>query len=174
MKLRIGFAFVSDVIDSLLNSGVRKIMLLNSHGGNEMKPLLRELSGENEARLFLCNWYQSLDDVYFDIFTHGEDHAGEMETSFALAFFDDLIAKNDDGTLRANDGSKQPTKLTAINNGWVSISRPWHLLTESSDAANPHEATAEKGRKMMDLLVERLGGFLVELSEMKIDDKFPF
>ena len=36
------FRFVTDVIHSCLASGVKKIVLLNSHGGNEMKPLLRE------------------------------------------------------------------------------------------------------------------------------------
>jgi len=39
---------------------------------------------------------------------------------------------------------------------------------------NPHAATAEKGRKMMELLVERLGTFLVELSAAEMDESFPF
>lgn len=168
------FRFLTDIIESLLGSGVRKIVILNSHGGNEMKPLLRELSGENEAKLFLCNWYNALDDIYFDIFEKGEDHAGEMETSFALAYFDDLVARNEDGSLAADDGSKRSTRLEAVNKGWVSITRPWHLLTVSTGAADPHAASAEKGRRMMDAIVDRLGGFLKELSGLEIDDQFPF
>src|SRR5205085_585693 len=50
------FAFVTDVIDSLVSSGVRKIVLLNSHGGNDLKPLLREITGRKDAHVFLCNW----------------------------------------------------------------------------------------------------------------------
>jgi creatinine amidohydrolase len=48
------------------------------------------------------------------------------------------------------------------------------LLTTNSGSGYPHAATAEKGRKMMELVVERLAPFLVELSQSKLDEKFPF
>lgn len=165
---------ISDIVDSLLQSGIKKIVLLNSHGGNGMKPFLREMHGKTAAYLFLCNWYQSLDDIYFDIFEHSEDHAGEMETSFALAFFPELVAKNDDGTLAADQAIKNKMRFEALNKGWVSITRPWHLLTTNSGGANPHQASKEKGLKMMKVLEQRLGNFLVELSNSEMDESFPF
>lgn len=168
------FAFVTDVIDSLIHSGVKKIVLLNSHGGNELKPLLRELAGKKDAHVFLCNWYNALNDIYHEIFQEKEDHAGEMETSFGLAFFPDLVAKTGDGKLTADAGAIANTRFEAINRGWVSITRPWHLLTTNSGSGNPHQATAEKGQAMMQRLVERLGGFLHELATAKLDDRFPF
>ena len=82
---------IMDIVESLLTSGIRKIVLLNSHGGNGLKPLLREMAGRTEAQLFLCDWYQSINDVYFEIFDKKEDHAGEMETSLGLAFFPALV-----------------------------------------------------------------------------------
>lgn len=165
---------IEDIVESLLLSGVRKIVLLNSHGGNGLKPFLREMSGRNQAHLFLCNWYQSFNDVYFDIFESGEDHAGEMETSFGLAFFPEYVDVRDDGSLAADEGSVRPMRFEALNKGWVSISRPWHLLTTNSGSGNPHAASAEKGHRMMDVLVERLGGFLAELANSPIDETFPF
>jgi creatinine amidohydrolase len=54
------------------------------------------------------------------------------------------------------------------------MTRPWHLLTTNSGSGNPHAASAEKGRALMDVLVERISGFLVELAASKIDDQFPF
>jgi creatinine amidohydrolase len=82
------YRFVTDIIHSCLNSGVRKIVLLNSHGGNEMKPLLRELADKIDGQLFLCNWYTVLGgEEAMRIFQHGDDHAGEMETSFILAYY---------------------------------------------------------------------------------------
>ncbi len=57
---------------------------------------------------------------------------------------------------------------------WVSITRPWHLLTTNAGAGNPHKATAEKGRQHMEILVERVGQFLVELSEAEYDERFPY
>ena len=165
---------VKDVVDSLVRSGIRKVVLLNSHGGNGLKPLLREMSGQSSAHLFLCNWYQVIDDIYPEIFEKREDHAGEMETSFGLAFFPGLVARNEDGTLAADDGAVNQTQIKALNKGWVSITRPWHLLTKNSGAADPHAATAEKGQKLMDVLVDRLGQFLIDLSNEEITDQFPY
>lgn len=168
------FAFVTDVVDSLIRSGVRKIVLLNSHGGNEFKPLLRELAGNKDGHVFLCNWYTALNDIYHEIFQEKEDHAGEMETSFGLAYFPDLVAKTSDGQLTADGGAIAKTRFEAINRGWVSITRPWHLLTTNSGSGNPHQATAKKGQLMMQRLVERLGGFLHELATSPVDERFPF
>jgi creatinine amidohydrolase len=165
---------VTDLVESLVQSGIRKIVLLNSHGGNSLKPLLRELYGKTEAHLFLCNWYECLGDRYHEIFEHPEDHAGEMETSFALAYCPDLIAKKPDGTFNADRAATARFRLNALRQGWVSVTRPWHLLTTNSGAAYPFAATAEKGRAMMQIVVDRLSEFLVELSETPIDDTFPF
>jgi len=165
---------ITDLVDSLVQSGIRKVVLLNSHGGNDFKPLLRELAGKTPAHVFLCNWYQMVRDGYTEIFENVDDHAGEMETSFALAFCPELVVRNEDGTLVADDGSTAPTRFEAINKGWVSITRPWHLLTTNSGSGNPHKASADKGHKLMDLIVARLGTFLVELTEAPIDEKFPF
>jgi creatinine amidohydrolase len=167
-------AIVCDIVESLVQSGIQKIVLLNSHGGNDLKPILRELAGSVDAHLFLCNWYHAIQDRYFDIFDVAEDHAGEMETSFALEYFPELVAMNDDGTLSADQGNKRPMRFEALNEGWVSITRPWHLLTTNSGAADPHAATADKGKRLMDLLVARLGTFLYELASAEIDDEFPF
>ena len=40
---------LTDLVDSLFNSGIEKIVLLNSHGGNDFKPLLRTLAGRNQT-----------------------------------------------------------------------------------------------------------------------------
>ncbi len=45
-------AVIRDLVDSLVGHGIRKIMLLNSHGGNDLKPVLRELYGKTPAQLF--------------------------------------------------------------------------------------------------------------------------
>jgi creatinine amidohydrolase len=133
---------IRDLVDSLAHHGVHKLLLLNSHGGNDLKPLLRELHGKTPVQLFLCNWYRVLADIERQIFERPDDHAGEMETSFALAFFPHLVAMNVDGTLAADEGSTAACRFEAVNRGWVSITRPWHLLTTNSGSGNPHAATA--------------------------------
>jgi creatinine amidohydrolase len=56
----------------------------------------------------------------------------------------------------------------------VSITRPWHLATADTGMGDPSAATADKGRRLMDVLVERLGSFLVELSGAEMNEKFPY
>lgn len=168
------FRVVTDLVESLDQSGIRKLLLLNSHGGNDMKPLLRELYGQTNVHVFLCNWYQIIGDLYGPVFNNRDDHAGEMETSFIMAYFPHLVATNDDGSLVADDGATARSRFDAMNEGWVSITRPWHLLTTNGGAGNPHAANADKGRQLMAVLVERLSTFLAELSASEIDEQFPF
>ncbi len=165
---------LADLIESIENSGIDRIVLLNGHGGNTLKPVLRELANETEAHLFLCDWYHTIGDVYNEIFENPEDHAGELETSFALAWFGELVEKNAAGELLADAGDKRPFRIKGLNEGWISMSRPWDLLTTNSGAGNPHKATAEKGQRLMKVLVERIGDFLVDLSAADVDDWFPF
>ena len=131
-------------------------------------------SARRPAQLFLCNWYRVLADIEHEIFVEPGDHAGEMETSFMLAYRPELVARNADGSLAADEGATAETRFRAVNRGWVSITRPWHLLTTNTGAGNPHAATADKGRRMVELLVERLAAFLVELSAAKLDERFPY
>jgi len=167
-------AVITDLVDSLVQHGILKIVLLNGHGGNEVKPVLRELYGKTPAQLFLCNWYAIFDDVYDEIFQRRDDHAGEMETSLALAYWPELVGRNPDGTLTADDGDRAASRFEAVNRGWVSITRPWHLLTTNAGAANPHAAAADKGRRLIEVLVDRLAPFLVELSQSELDERFPY
>ncbi len=167
---------ITDIVDSLAKHGMHKLLILNSHGGNDFKPVLRELQGKTPVQIFLCDWYAGTSsDVQDDIFESAGDHAGEMETSLALAYFPELVATDPQtGQIAADDGAVKPTRFDAVNQGWVSITRPWHLLTKNTGAGDPHPATAAKGRKLMDILVDRLSSFLVELADAPIDERFPF
>ena len=166
---------IRDLTASLEGHGVRKLVILNSHGGNDFKPLLREMTGTTGVHLFLCDWFRGITaDVQQDIFDDAGDHAGEMETALGLAYFSDFVLKNEDGSVAADDGAVNATRFDAINNGWVSITRPWHLLTSNTGSGNPFPATAEKGERLMQVIVDRLSDFLVELAAADTDERFPF
>jgi creatinine amidohydrolase len=168
------FAFVTDIIRSLEGHGIRKLLLFNLHGGNDFKPLLRELYGKTACHVFLTFWVNVVRDVYAEIFEHADDHAGEAETSLALAYFPEYVARDEQGGIAADDGAVRKTRFEAVNEGWVSITRPWHLLTTNAGAGYPHAASAEKGKRVADVIVERMSRFLIELSNAEIDKKFPF
>ncbi len=162
-------ALLTDLVDSMQRQGVRKMVLLNGHGGNELKPLARELHHRTQVFLCVCDWFRMAADFYPRIFQQPGEHADEVETSLGLAFFPELMHME-----LADDGAAKPSRLEAINRGWVSITRPWHLVSKNTGIGNPAAATAEKGRQLMELLVERMAGFLVELAGAKMDENFPY
>ncbi|MFN0053466.1 MAG: creatininase family protein [Planctomycetales bacterium] len=169
-------AVIRDLVQSLERSGVLKLLILNGHGGNDFKPLLRELHLATRVHLFLCDWFRGISaDVQRELFREPGDHAGAMETAFALACFPEFVARDPaTGELAADDGTMRPTQFEAVNRGWVSITRPWHLLTTNTGAGNPREATCAKGEQLVDTIVSRLADFLVKLAQTPLDQHFPF
>jgi len=160
---------VKDILYSLEQHGIFKLVIFNGHGGNDFKPLLREVYGATKVFVCAIDWWKVGQNLYKTIFESPDDHAGEMETSVDMALFGHLIHLSD-----AADGATSPTRFEAINKGWVMITRPWHLLTESSGAGDPRKASVEKGEKYIGIVVERISRFIEELSNAKMDERFPF
>jgi creatinine amidohydrolase len=162
-------ALLTDLVESLERQGVRKLVLLNGHGGNELKPLTRQLHHRTGVFLCVCDWYRMAADLYPDIFDKPGEHADEVETSLGLAYFPELMHPE-----LADDGRAAPSRFEAINRGWVSITRPWHLVSANTGLGDPRAATAEKGQRLMEALSERLGDYLADLAAAEKDEKFPY
>ncbi len=163
-------AVVRDVVTSLERHEISRLVLFNGHGGNDFKPLLRDLHGRTS--LFLCqvNWWEVAHDLESTLFERGPgDHAGELETSLGLALFPELVRLEE-----ADDGAVRESRFTAIDRGWVKITRPWHLVTRNSGHGDPRAASADKGERFLSVITERIGEFLLELSEAQMDERFPF
>jgi creatinine amidohydrolase len=160
---------LTELVDAFERQGLRKLVLLNGHGGNELKPLTRELHHRTKVFLCVCDWYRTASDLYPRIFEQPGEHADEVETSLGLAFFPELLHSE-----QADAGAARPTRFEAINRGWVSITRPWHLVTTNTGLGDPKAATAEKGRVLMDAVVERLSQFLIQLSAAPMNESFPY
>lgn len=162
-------ALLRDLADSLERQGVRKLVLLNGHGGNELKPLMRELHHQTRVFMCLCDWFRMAADVYPRVFSKPGEHADEVETSLGLAYFSDFMKME-----QADPGAGIPSRFEAINKGWISITRPWHLATTNTGMGDPKAATAEKGRALMEIVTQRLAAFLLELARSPIDERFPY
>ena len=162
-------AILTDLVDSMERQGVKKMVLLNGHGGNELKPLTRELHHRTSVFLCVCDWFRMAADLYPSIFDAPGEHADEVETSLGLAYFPDLMRPE-----LADAGKVRPSRFEAINRGWISLTRPWHLVAPSTGLGDPSAASVDKGRRLMSALSDRLGAFLVELAASPMDETFPF
>lgn len=161
-------AMIRDIIVSLRHHGIRKVVIVNGHGGNDFTPLIRQIQCDLDVHVFVVNWWLVGTDRYSEIFEAPDDHAGEWETSVAMALYPDLVEME-----RAGHGIPAPFRFEALNKGWARTSRRFSRMIDHCAAGDPSRASAEKGRKYLDLVCERISDFLVELAEAKIDETFP-
>jgi creatinine amidohydrolase len=162
-------AILRDVVWSLESYRVRKLVIINGHGGNNFQPFLRELWPTTKIFISLINWWLITPDVIANTFVNPGEHGDEMETSLMLHLFPGLVNPKD-----ADAGAIRAPRLQALRDGWVTCTRPWKRLTTNTGYGNPKLATAEKGRKAFKAITEKIAGYLVELAKAKPDGKLPF
>jgi creatinine amidohydrolase len=135
-------AVLRDVVDVLNRQGIFKLIILNSHGGNDFRTMIREL-GLQYPKMFLCscNWYQAVDQKQF--FENKDDHAGEMETSVILHLTPHLVRPLSE----AGDGSAKKFRIGAIREGWAWAERKWLQVTKDTGVGDPRQGSAEKGER---------------------------
>lgn len=151
-------AMLSDIVDGLNHQGIFKLLILNSHGGNDFKPIIREL-GVKYPKMFLSvvNWYQH--PCIKGHFENPGDHAGEMETSLMLYLRPDLVLPKENW----GEGLERKNKIKAFREGWAWTERKWPLITEDTGVGNPLPATREKGEKYFTDLTTSIGEVIIEI-----------
>ncbi len=156
-----------DVVDSLCIQGVKKLLILNGHGGNNFKQSIREIQVEY-PEIFLCtlDWWRIMDNENY--FSEPGDHAGEMETSNIMYINPDLALP----VTEAGDGQTRNFKLKAIKEGWVWAQREWTKISDDTGVGNPKQATREKGQKFLEAVTNKIAGFLVELDGVRLEDLY--
>ena len=146
-----------DIARSVERAGVGKLVVLNGHGGNDFRQMIRELQPETGVLLCAVNWYGVVDPrPFFDV---PGDHAGELETSVMLHLRPALVQLE-----RAGPGAARPFTVAGLREGWAWTQREWTRVTDDTGVGDPRAASAEKGRAYFDAVVRKLAGFLVELA----------
>ncbi|MFZ1291195.1 MAG: creatininase family protein [Melioribacteraceae bacterium] len=156
---------LKDIVDSLVKHNIKKIVILNGHGGNDFKPAIRELQGIfPDVFIAQINWYHALDDKKY--FSEPGDHAGELETSNLLVIKPDLVLPLSE----AGDGKEKKFNVAGFRDGWAWSPRLWHRATKDTGIGNPKLATAEKGEKYLKDVTQTIAQSLIELSNINIDE----
>lgn len=160
-------AVLRDIIEVLDRQGFDKLLILNGHGGNDFKMMLRELGVEfPEMLLSCCNWFQALDKTnYFD---NRGDHADEMETSLMMYLAGDLVRPLSE----AGDGHDKKHKVKAFRESWAWAERKWSQVTEDTGVGDPSKSSKEKGERYFNDLTDKLATFYVELSNADLEDLY--
>jgi len=161
------YAILKDIVQVLNNQNIEKLVIVNSHGGNNFKQIIRELSLEF-PKIFICslNWWQVENaNKYFE--TPG-DHAGELETSVMLHIKPNLTLPLE----QAGNGNEKKFKIVGLREGWVSAQRQWGKISNDTGVGNPQKATKEKGAKFLKIVTQKVANFLEELSKTDLDKMY--
>ncbi len=164
-------AVLLDTIESLAHHGIKKILLINAHGGNaQIVAYVARLARRRFGSVVIVPDTRGLQDPQkqAEAFLERMDvHSGPRETSFALAFFPELVemerVKGFQSTTRLRAPLEELRKARGeeavlaaqLLSAYIPDS---HLLTSSGvwGFADPNEADPEKLKEEMAKGVEKL------------------
>ena len=157
---------LNDVIQSLDHHGVGKLLVLNGHGGNDFRQMVRELQPRSSVFVCCSNWWSILDASSY--FTEPGDHAGELETSVMLFLRPELVLPLEE----AGPGIERRFRLKGLREGVAWAPRDWASVTDDTGVGDPAAATRAKGEQFFNDVCQRLADFIVDLADVDVSDLY--
>jgi len=157
----------TEIGESVARGGVRKLLLLNSHGGQPqvMEIVARALRVQAGMIAVSCSWYGlglpeglfSDDEQRFGI------HAGDVETSLMLHLAPELVRMDQAADFRSQlaqmpDRYQRLRHIGPVGMGWMAQD-----LHPSGACGNAAAATAAKGAAVLDHAAAALANLLDEI-----------
>lgn len=167
-----------DIIRALEEDGIRKIIIVNFHGGNPdtIRAALREnfscrSADQQQDMAFVCH-INALSLTSPDVNAQVKNdsaHAGVGETINMLHLKPDLVRKDKLGDLPVYE----PT-VAGLADGKAFFVKPWHLYMPNAAGGPTEHATAELGRARVESGIEGLSALLLDLSKSPWHPDFPY
>ena len=167
----------TDIGESVAAAGVRKLVLLNAHGGQVglLDVVARDLRARLGLLVFSVNWFglplvgpQGEDvNALFSAHEHRFGiHAGDIETSMMLALAPQQVDMAQAQNF-ASTSEDRATQYPILGNG-KSAKLAWQMQDYNAVGAvgNAAAATAEKGRAVLDAAGRALAQLLAELHQL--------
>jgi creatinine amidohydrolase/Fe(II)-dependent formamide hydrolase-like protein len=164
-------AVVRDVAASLAIAGFRRLVLLNSHGGNP--PVLDFIARDvhEETGMMLFSIMISRMGVQEAVSDPDEQawgmHAGDGETSWVLALAPELVHMERTAELgqypRMPPGVRHLAARGPVGFAWLTAE-----LNPAGVLGDPRAATAEKGWAWLEPTIDKLAGVLAEIATFEM------
>jgi creatinine amidohydrolase len=169
----------TDIAESVAASGVRKLVLLNSHGGQVgvMDIVARDLRARLGLLVYSVNWFglplvgaQGEDvNALFSAHEHRFGiHAGAIETSMMLALAPELVDMAQAQNF-ASTSEDRASRFAILGNG-KSAKLGWQMQDYNPQGAvgDAASATAAKGQAVLDAAGRALARLLAELHQLPL------
>lgn len=154
---------------SVARAGVRKIVIVNSHGGNLdlVSILSRELRVQAGMLAVKCQWggFGAPEGLFSEQENAFGIHGGDRETSLILHFRPDTVdmSKAKDFRSTAEDAVIPP--IGPLSYGWIASD-----LNPEGTVGEAHQATAEKGAALAAHQVSGMIELLRQVRDRQIDE----
>jgi creatinine amidohydrolase/Fe(II)-dependent formamide hydrolase-like protein len=160
---------VYDIGLSVSHNGIKKLVIINAHGGNS--PALNHAAQmiNRDAHVFVCvDTGETSDvDIYALIETPNDVHAGEMETSTSLATRPHLV-NMEQACTEVPEFSSRYLDFTSIRGvSWYAYTRK---ISNSGIMGDPTKASAEKGKKIWEIMIAHLVALVEDLKSMTLEE----
>jgi creatinine amidohydrolase len=144
-----------DIAHSLKMSGVKKALIVNGHGGNEAanKIACKRVREEVGLELGAISYWRVLETRDYEQLGFGwprVGHSGEFETSIALARFPENVRLDKIG--EEDRYSIEGTNMLSNFSYFLYLDE----ITKLGYTDNPKRASAEKGEKAFQLIVDKM------------------
>ena len=156
---------LKDIVEILDHQGISKLVILNGHGGNDFRQMVRELWPRYNMFLCTLDWFKLVNESLFE---EAGDHAGEMETSLMQFFEPELVLPLSE----AGPGSERRFKIKALREGRAWSQRDWIEATADTGVGSPAGATPEIGGRCFEQLSVEIADFFIELAAADVDDLY--
>lgn len=160
-------AILKDIVTVIDRQGIKKLLLFNGHGGNNFKPLVREL-GLLFPEMFIsfCFFPQMFDKSNY--FKEKGDHADEMETSLMLYLRPDLVLPKE----HWGSGAEKKFKIKAFTEGWAWAERQWSQVSADTGIGNPEFSTKQKGERFFKDVCAKMDELFCSLCDADLEDLY--
>ncbi len=164
-------AVIRDIAASLARAGFRRLVLLNSHGGNPpvLDYVARDIHEETGMMLFsIMISRMGVEEVV----TNPEEqtwgmHAGDSETSWVLALAPELVHM--ERTADLGDYPRMPPGTRHLNpRGPVGFSWLTADMNPAGVLGDPRGATEDKGWRWLEPTIDKLAGVLEEIATFEM------
>ncbi|CAN7539233.1 creatininase family protein [Polaromonas sp. LjRoot131] len=170
----------TELAESVAQTGVKKLVLLNSHGGQVglLDVVARDLRARLGMLVYSVNWFnlpltgedgKPVNDLFSAMEHRFGIHAGEIETSMMLALKPEQVdmAKAQNFHSTSQDRAE---KFSILGDG-RSAKLAWQMqdYNPHGAAGNAAAATADKGRALLGAAGRSLARLLIEIDQLPAD-----
>ena len=161
--------FVYEIGMNAARNGIKKLVIINAHGGNSPALNYAAQMINRDANIFVCVDTGETSDVDINQFieTPNDVHAGEIETSTALAVRPQQVRMERAGRSVPEFASRYLNFTSKRAVIWYGHTQK---ISSSGVLGDPTRASAEKGQKIWEIMMAHLVALVEDLKQMPLDE----